>query len=562
MKAEDFARAIAPFAALQNAITDATTDHTVAEVEALEAVVMDQLAVLVTESERPSTSAGADAREIAHLTDAIADGENILAAAEVWVTDHGGHTERTAAGVASVAAQHFPAGEAPEVPGWAEAVRKAFYPLTDQPAFDEQMEQMCKGLGAVFVDLQQNLRDISVEDRMKLSDQQQTLLATMEKALGELPEPVHYGPQVGDFHYEDLGPGQRRTFQRLLLTANRLNGTIPKRWMKRSYPEVALKTAIKPCVQFLNTKPSYIGLSAMDVLRAEAARSDAIVSFGYTEETIPVVFPGCPVRSLDALKSEDWDPEATTVVLFHGNNSTCVDTVEQARWFEEQGFNTLCITMGGYPGSPGVATSEESCYQDAEAVRAYLDKQGVERVGWYGFSIGGTLAFQAATADSNHVLKTEFVVADQTIANAEKVAGNMVKNKWKGKPGEGKVESIAKGVGRTLFPKGKAVKLGLGLSVTTNGLNNVGKAALLQRENIPLIALAAGSDQMMGGDVDSFDNFANQLAGARYGLDHATENVIILPDAQHTTRFTSLPQVAEALEDKLPLAEPEIGDGE
>ena len=84
---------------------------------------------------------------------------------------------------------------------------------------------------------------------------------------------------------------------------------------------------------------------------------------------------------LDAmfLQGIDTSPNAPAVVIFHGNGVTCYQMYEMGKWYQNQGYNVLMPTMGGYPGSPGVHTSEASSYQDVEAIKKYLEKRGLPR---------------------------------------------------------------------------------------------------------------------------------------------------------------------------------------
>ena len=63
---------------------------------------------------------------------------------------------------------------------------------------------------------------------------------------------------------------------------------------------------------------------------------------------------------------------------------------------------------------------------------SFLQRQGVTAVGYHGISIGGTLAFQAATAETRATtVKTKFVVADQTFTKPADVAANYVSRPFK-----------------------------------------------------------------------------------------------------------------------------------
>lgn len=227
-------------------------------------------------------------------------------------------------------------------------------------------------------------------------------------------------------------------------------------------------------------------------------------------------------------------PTGPTVVIFHGNACTCDNMVDIGEWYAWQGYNILIPTMGGYPGSPGVSTSEGSSYQDVEAVKIYLESRGIKQAGYHGLSMGGTLAFQAATGKSESKVETLFVVADQTLSHAEGVVERMVCSC---------LGSIARGVARMAFPK-KKVRLSDTLVVETDGLDNLRKARLLRSSKIPLLAIKSSLDSLMGKDLQPEmrfkDNFADDLAAARYGKELGIKDDFVVEIAgEHGTSFRS-----------------------
>lgn len=208
-----------------------------------------------------------------------------------------------------------------------------------------------------------------------------------------------------------------------------------------------------------------------------------------------------------------------TVVCFHGNYMTGDQMINAAQKYYNQGYDVLCPTMGGYEGSDPVKTDEESSYRDVEGIKLFLQKEGVTEAGYHGLSIGGSLAFQAATGASASTVQTKFVVADQTFTSAMDVAENIISSNV-----SRLIAPFAKGVARACFPKGRKILLGENVVTETDGLDNLKKAALLAERNIPLFVIKASLDHIMGSSLSAHGrryehNFADDLIKARYGTD-------------------------------------------
>lgn len=224
-------------------------------------------------------------------------------------------------------------------------------------------------------------------------------------------------------------------------------------------------------------------------------------------------------RELDArLYQHDPLHPRETIVLFHANAMTCDGMGMYARYYLDRGYDVLAPTLGGYAGSDfSVRTCEASTYRDLEGIKLYLDMLGVKKAGYHGFSIGGSLAFQAAAAPSQAKVETAFVVADQTFTTGMEVAANVVTN-----GGAGAIAPLARGTARAALPEGEKIIFSKKVSVTTDGLDNRKKAALMKKANIPLFVIKVTDDMMMGkGKRDSNgryeSNFADDLMDARYG---------------------------------------------
>jgi esterase/lipase len=216
---------------------------------------------------------------------------------------------------------------------------------------------------------------------------------------------------------------------------------------------------------------------------------------------IPVMDPKCSVgtRSLDA-RHFQHDPNSprTTVIIFHGNADNCDSMANRAKTFYELGYDVLVPTMGGYPGSDPIYTSEESTLRDVEAAKVFLEKAGVAEIGIFGYSIGGSLAFQAGATDSSTNLKIKFVMVDRTFNRATDVAANHMHRKH----GTKILKPFARGCARAAFPKNRKVilgkkKNGSNVVATTDGLDNEAKAKKIRDNQIPLYVIYSTKDEMM-----------------------------------------------------------------
>lgn len=235
-----------------------------------------------------------------------------------------------------------------------------------------------------------------------------------------------------------------------------------------------------------------------------------------------------------ARMAEGKPPLRPTVVLFHPNAATGSDMELISRIYIRKGYNVLMPTMGGYPGSPGVRTSESSAYQDIEAIKRYLAQNGVTEVGFHGVSLGGALAIHAGASDNPvDTLKTSFVVADQTFSSAKAVAGNLAHNCY-GKSFTG----VAREIMDYALPKNVKIELPGGKTVYSNGLDSLSKMDDLKAKNIPIQFIASSHDQFMGsGEFDETKGFATdyayEMSERYYGKDEAKAHVVRLSGKGH-----------------------------
>ena len=70
------------------------------------------------------------------------------------------------------------------------------------------------------------------------------------------------------------------------------------------------------------------------------------------------------------------DPEACTLVYFHGNGETIADSVPLGQVLLARGLRFVAVEYRGYGTSPGRGPTESGHYADAEAVLRGLQQTG------------------------------------------------------------------------------------------------------------------------------------------------------------------------------------------
>jgi len=262
------------------------------------------------------------------------------------------------------------------------------------------------------------------------------------------------------------------------------------------------------------------------------------------------------VRFLTAkLRQHDNQHPRPTVVLFHGNMMTGDQMSDRANMYFRQGYDVLCPTMGGFPGSDPVKTCEESSYRDVEGIKRHLERLGVKEVGFHGLSIGGSLAFQAAVGATNaKELKVKFVMAEQTFTSAIDAAANVAGNTI-----SPSLKPFARGVARASFPQKRKIMLAEDVIIETDGLDNRKKAELMKEKKIPLFVMKSTQDHIMGRDPSPdgnvyLANFADDLLQARYDDAPEKNNFIDTIFGGHCESFRNTPKWRAFLEQAMPLA--------
>ncbi len=107
------------------------------------------------------------------------------------------------------------------------------------------------------------------------------------------------------------------------------------------------------------------------------------------------------LRTADGLDLVSWyvppKDDRKVVVYFQGNAGTLAERDFKARRLVDAGYGVVLLGYRGYGGNPG-QPSEQGLYLDAQAVGAFLGREGIppsRRVA-YGESLGSGVAVQAA----------------------------------------------------------------------------------------------------------------------------------------------------------------------
>lgn len=166
---------------------------------------------------------------------------------------------------------------------------------------------------------------------------------------------------------------------------------------------------------------------------------------------------------------------APTVLHVHGNAFHVARHLAVCEWLADEGFNVLLFDYRGYGRSDRGRLLRDGLVADAHGAIDYLltrEDVDPERIGLFGFSMGGTIGL-AAAAEREEI---RAVAAGSTFST------------WKGVTGD-----YAGGLGRLLIPAGRdaaasAARLGEGVGrplLITHGdadrIVNVRHAALLER---------------------------------------------------------------------------------
>lgn len=236
--------------------------------------------------------------------------------------------------------------------------------------------------------------------------------------------------------------------------------------------------------------------------------SHSLSSLNYStkEIEIEVNSPGATTRKIQAysVKSNE-EGDRPTVVIFHGNGDVAAGMLRHAFSYAKMGYNILMPTLGGYPNSGKIKTSEESLMRDVFAIQTFLKEQGVKEVVCHGISLGGA---SAVLFGATSPLPVKAVIADQTFTRSSAAAGRFANNISCGLLG-----GIGEGLFKAAFPSGKLVHLKDGSTAATNGLDNLSRISLLKDKAIALVTISSKNDFIMR---RKNENFSDELYLQRY----------------------------------------------
>lgn len=151
------------------------------------------------------------------------------------------------------------------------------------------------------------------------------------------------------------------------------------------------------------------------------------------------------------------EPSSKTMVLVGRAESIGSMMRNEAKWYQERGWNVLLVTLGGYPESgDAIDTSEQTTIQDMAGVLKYVEQQNnLHTIGVHGFCLGGALAMESARLSE----KVGLVIVDKPLDYVPYSLANIWKNKWEGIPAIFRCipSFLIRGIARAAFPSGKRV---------------------------------------------------------------------------------------------------------
>jgi pimeloyl-ACP methyl ester carboxylesterase len=116
----------------------------------------------------------------------------------------------------------------------------------------------------------------------------------------------------------------------------------------------------------------------------------------------PAPYQEVALRTGDGLELTAWLRRPASrdlgvaVLVTPGNAGNRAHRVPLADGLAAQGFTVLLLDYRGYGGNPGSPTGD-GVVRDARAARAYLDGLGLDRVVYFGESLGAAVAVRLAT---------------------------------------------------------------------------------------------------------------------------------------------------------------------
>lgn len=144
--------------------------------------------------------------------------------------------------------------------------------------------------------------------------------------------------------------------------------------------------------------------------------------------TLPAGAENVSFNSADGTRLHGWffrseqQPEAATIVYFHGNGGNISNVSWVGQWYAKRGFNVLLFDYRGYGASEGHAGHESGLYADGDAAVAFaINEKGArpERLVLHGQSLG-----TAVVADVASRTEVGAVILESGFSSASSVASD------------------------------------------------------------------------------------------------------------------------------------------
>lgn len=128
----------------------------------------------------------------------------------------------------------------------------------------------------------------------------------------------------------------------------------------------------------------------------------------------------------DGVKLHAWyfkakDPNAPTMIWYHGNAGNLTDRADMCVEFAKRGISVFVFDYRGFGRSEGRAT-ESGIFRDSIAVYEYVKKSGAGDIVLYGESVGGPYAAYVAT---KHAVRA--VVLENTFPSLKDIGNALYK---------------------------------------------------------------------------------------------------------------------------------------
>ena len=232
---------------------------------------------------------------------------------------------------------------------------------------------------------------------------------------------------------------------------------------------------------------------------------------------------------LDVVWSKNTnDPQAGTVIIYHGNGMTSDDMTNEWGYYKSRGMNVLLVNVRKYAKSSPAETTELGFYYDAEAALKFVLSQDIakDKIIVHGFSMGGIPATATAYFFPTHI---KALVLDHTLTSVKEVFQNVTQFKGPLLP------AVVIGAARGAFPEGKKAEdnpewepIPDAKEFVTDNCSNLAKVGNL---NMEIFIIQGDSDEIMN------QEFGNEFYRARYpeieDAEHKRKHLITIEDGTH-----------------------------